>query len=117
MGRRGKPITVRGVTYSSYGEAAEDIGVSRATLQCAVSRGTVEKCGLGKGQAKPITVRGVEYPSYAEAGRALGVSPNAVKESVVFGYEDRLGLGRRRKGVPFVTTAQGWRLYLPTKVH
>ncbi len=47
-GRRGKPITIRGVTYSTVAEASEALGVVRSVIYEARRVGRLDMVGLGR---------------------------------------------------------------------
>lgn len=73
-----KPITIRGITYKSYAEAARDLGLARNTISNAVRKGYVDQVGqMGKGGRKnglSVTIDGETYQSVSEAARQTGVS-------------------------------------------
>jgi hypothetical protein len=58
LGRVSGPVTIRGVEYASFVEAASVLNVTRSTIYTARKRGTLDKVGLGsgghnKGKKKP----------------------------------------------------------------
>lgn len=110
MGRRCKPITIRGIQYGSMKEAADALGISLSTIKSAKTRGTLEYAGLGWREStstikngerranKPVTIRGVEYPSQTIAAEVLGVNQSTISSALKNGRLDFVGLGQ-----------EGWR--------
>jgi len=80
-----KSVTIRDVTYATMREAAGALGVSKATVSSAASRGTLDSVGLGPKQpgcaasyTKTTEIAGVTFPSRTAAAGALGVSLSAL---------------------------------------
>lgn len=94
MPRNPSPVIVRGKTYASMTEAADDLGISLAWLYRLRQQGRLEQAGLlppnpnNQAQSLPITIRGVAYPSYHAAADALGVSISAISHAVRRGEEN-----------------------------
>ena len=88
-----KQITVRGVTYESYIDAAAALGLSVSAIRNAVIRGTEDRLGYKGGM--PFTIRGVTYESGRAAAEALKVTPNQVYRAAAAGTLDRVGLRHR----------------------
>lgn len=74
-------VSVRGMVYDSARECADALGVSVATVYCAVSRRTTDTLGMGRGnrtakrggrKPQPVTIGGISFESMASASRALG---------------------------------------------
>lgn len=75
------PVTIRGVTYSSEGEAARALGVLQTTISKALEQGRLDTVALnprGRRIAKAVTVNGVRYKSSYAAGKALGIHPATI---------------------------------------
>lgn len=99
-------VTVRGVTYPSAHEAAAAHGVAVATVYCAISRGRIDRLGLGPdykarkhggGQKpQPVTVAGQRFASLAELARAIGRTPKAVRVSWKRGQRESIVLAVMR---------------------
>jgi hypothetical protein len=69
-----KPVTIRGVTYASHGEASRVLGVSHANIAAAKRKGTLDFVGLRTSHnRKPVTVDGVWYCSVARAAGGTGI--------------------------------------------
>jgi len=87
-------VKVRGETYKDVATAATALGVTEATIYCAVSRRDTETIGLGQGNRvnhrggippKPITLGRITFPSMSAASRALGKSPRYVQQVLTKG--------------------------------
>ena len=83
VNRRGKPITVRGVTYDSHHAAARALNLSVGTIYLAKKRGTVDGLGMTARtraavnhykMATPTRINGVHYPSIQAAANALNIN-------------------------------------------
>lgn len=88
------PVVIRGRHYPSQKAAAQALGVTPATVNDALNRGTIDRVGLGRAAASavPVTIRGRRYASQTEAARALGVSLATVWRARRRGTLDRVGL-------------------------
>lgn len=87
-------VKVRGKVYDSVKQCAKALGVSPATVYCAVTRRTTETIGLGRDPkkkpsggrpAKPVRIGAVEFPSMSEASRALGFNRRHVQQVLTIG--------------------------------
>lgn len=99
------PVEVRGKVYPSARAAAAALGVSVASVYCAISRGNIDRLGLGPDYSKKVTkggrapkrivVAGQEFPSIAALARALGRGRRAVGASLRAGdaARTRIALG------------------------
>lgn len=95
MSRQRMSVEIRGVIYPSAKAAARALGVSTATVYCALCRGDIDRVGLGvdyrkratKGgrPPKPIIVAGRRFNSQADLARAIGRSPRALRVSLQAG--------------------------------
>ena len=83
VNKKGKPITVRGVTYPSHHEAARQLNLSVGTIYLAKKRGTVDGLGMTARtraavnhytMATPTRINGVHYPSIQAAANALNIN-------------------------------------------
>lgn len=76
-GRKGVPITVRGVLYPSQKAAAAALGVSTATVNAAFKNGTLDFVGMGPrrgdGNNRPVRVNGTLHESTRAAAIATGI--------------------------------------------
>jgi len=69
-----KPVTIRGVTYRSIGEAARALDVSHTNISKAMARGTTDFIGLRQPHnRRPVTLDGVWYPSLQRASIGSGI--------------------------------------------
>ena len=71
-----KPVTIRGITYASKGEASRALGVSLTCITLAERRGKLDACGLiMANNLKPVIVNGVWYASVmsAKVGSGIGL--------------------------------------------
>jgi hypothetical protein len=69
-----KPVTIRGVTYSSIGEAARTLDVSHTNISKALQRNTLDFVGLRTSHnRKPVIVDGVWYPSLERGSVGSGI--------------------------------------------
>lgn len=67
-------VTIRGVEYRSYTEAAKAHGVTASAVHKAKMRGTLDNVGCGRYDvSQPCVIEGKEYPSQIKAAEALGV--------------------------------------------
>lgn len=89
-------VEARGKVYDSVPDCSRALGVSKATVYCAVSRRTTATLGLGKGNRssghrglppKPVKIGPVEFPSMATASRALGFERRYVQQVLTIGKE------------------------------
>lgn len=94
-------VVIRGKFYPSVPIAAKALKVATATIYDALSRGNIDRVGLGVdykkrrnrgGSPKPITIAGKTFPSMAELARSIGRSPKAVRASLCRGKEARLNI-------------------------
>lgn len=65
-------VEVRGVVYRNVKHATEVLGVTKEAVYSALSRGTMDKLGLGHTRGKPTDLFGVKFISLSAACRALG---------------------------------------------
>lgn len=80
-------VDVRGVIYSSPKAASEALGVSREAVYSALSRGSMDKLGLGNTRRKPVEFEGVHFPSMSAASKALGFSRSYLRTALTSGSE------------------------------
>lgn len=76
-GARGKPITIRGVTYPSQRAAAKALGLADATISQAKDEGRLDLIGTdvrAPHRGVPVEIGGVEYVSNRDARRHTGLS-------------------------------------------
>ena len=102
-----KPVTIRGVDYSSQSVAARALGVTSNAICMAARRGRLDGVGLSAAanpdhdtqwhSRRTITVRGVSYPSVKACAVALGVTRNNVYAALRRDRLDGLGLGNGRQ--------------------
>ncbi len=94
------PVLVRGTIYPSARACAEALGVSVATVYCAISRRDPDSIGLGRGarppgsrkggrKPKPVTVAGQRFASLADLARAIGRDPRDLRASMRRGEQAR----------------------------
>lgn len=97
------PVLVRGTTYPSAKSCAAALGVSLATVYCAVSRRDPDSIGLGRGNRppaarkgglprKPVIVAGQRFASVADLARAIGRNPKDVRSSLRRGEAAQRGI-------------------------
>ena len=80
-----KPVTIRGVTYASRGEASRALDVSHTCISSAIKRGALDFVGLQKANnRKPVIVNGVWYPSALRASVETGIGIRRVRKLAVF---------------------------------
>ena len=81
-----RPVTIRGVTYASMGEASRALDVSHTCVSSAVKRGTLDFVGLRKANnnCKPVIVNGVWYPSVLRASVETGIGIKKIRKIAVF---------------------------------
>ena len=81
-----KPVTIRGVTYASMGEASRALDVSHTCVSSAVKRGTLDLVGLrgANNNRKPVIVNGVWYPSMLRASVETGIGIKRIRKIAVF---------------------------------
>ena len=78
--RMSKPITIRGVTYASKGEASRALDVSHTCITASERRGTLDFVGLRTPHnRKPVIVNGVWYHSMLRASVETGMSVKKIK--------------------------------------
>ena len=92
MTRQTMTVAIRGVTYPSAQAAATALGVKPSTLSCAISRGDIDRIGLGVDYARretkgglppePVIVAGRRFASMADLARFLGRDPRNVRVSL-----------------------------------
>ena len=70
-GRKGRPVTIRGVEYPSCAAAARALDLDEKTVRLARIAGKLD--GLGSRRRVSIEIDGEIYDSRAAAARALGV--------------------------------------------
>ena len=81
--RVSKPVTIRGVTYASHGEAARALDVSHTIIVSAKRRGTLDFVGLRTSHnRKPVIVDGVWYPSMMRASIGAGIGIKRLRRMV-----------------------------------
>lgn len=89
-------VEVRGKIYESVPACAKALGVSKATVYCAVSRRTTDTLGLGQGNRtkqrggrppKPVQIGPVRFSSMAEASLALGFARGYVRQVLSRGQD------------------------------
>ena len=97
------PVRIRGVDYPNAREAAKALKVKQVSIYCAISKGTVDTVGLGKGKCKknprggnpkPITLAGIEFPSLQAASKALGFSRGYLQNKFSKPGSDRQNLAK-----------------------
>ena len=72
--RVSKPVTIRGVRYSSIGEASRTLDVSHTNITKAMERGTLDFVGLrAPHNRKPVIVDGVWYASLLRGSIGSGI--------------------------------------------
>lgn len=80
-----KPVTIRGITYASRGEASRALDVSHTCISSAIKRGTLDFVGLrDANNRKPVTVNGVWYPSVLRASVETGIGIKKIRKIAVF---------------------------------
>ena len=91
-----QPVTVNGVEFECLRDAAEDLGVTEATLW-RVRQGIRSNEFSYQPQIKVVTINGVTYDNVTEAAKRLGVS-----KSVLWSAKQRAGssIFDFRKGHP-----------------
>lgn len=97
-------VSVRGKTYDSVEEAAKANNVAVASVYCALTRGNIERLGLGvdyearktKGgkPPKPVSVCGIKFESMAELARAIGREPKKLRQSLRRGNTAKMRIVR-----------------------
>lgn len=87
--RKGNQITIQGVTYNSWAEAAHDLGINYQTFVDRVKTGYYGGKPRPKtiyhGTSTPVWVNGVKYPSHAECARANGLTPSTLAHRISCG--------------------------------
>ena len=79
-----KPVTIRGVTYASHGEASRALDVSHTCISSSIRRGTLDFVGLRTPHnRKPVTVNGVWYPSVLRASVETGIGIKKIRKIAV----------------------------------
>ena len=81
-----KPVTIRGVTYASRGEASRALDVSHTCISSAIKRGALDFVGLQRANnnRKPVIVNDVWYPSALRASVETGIGIRRVRKMAVF---------------------------------
>jgi len=80
-----KPVTIRGVTYASMGDASRALDVSHYCISSAIRRGTLDFVGLHTPHnRKPVILNGVWYPSVLRASVETGIGIKRVRKLAVF---------------------------------
>jgi DNA-directed RNA polymerase specialized sigma24 family protein len=80
-------IKVRGITYPSVKAASEALGVSIEAVYSALSRGSMDKLGLGNTRKKAVEIEGLHFSSMCEASLALGFSRSYLRTALTSGSE------------------------------
>lgn len=93
MARASRPVTIRGVRYSSAAEAAAALDVSAGHVRQMVKDGRADLIGT-RGPVTPVTIRGVTYANFSAAAAALGVAESTVRAAARKGTLHRVGTGR-----------------------
>lgn len=75
--KRGKPVTIRGVTYPNYRTAELALGLAVGAVSHAAMRGGLDTIGLrkragGSQKATPVTVAGMAFASITDLCRFVG---------------------------------------------
>lgn len=86
-------VMVRGRKYASVEHAAKALNVTKSTIYCCLSRGTIDNVGRGRGvhahhhiaNKKPIKIAGRTFESRSELARFIGRCPKAVRHSLTRG--------------------------------
>lgn len=86
------PVVIRGTHYPTVTDAALALGVKKATIYSALSRGRIDFVGIGRGQrpkenrisgrAKPCVIGGFAFTSMAAASVALGFRPKYLRDTL-----------------------------------
>ena len=86
-----KPVTIRGVTYASRGEASRALDVSHTCISSAIKRGALDLVGMQKANnnRKPVIVNGAWYPSALRASVETGIGIRRVRKLAVFANSQR----------------------------
>ena len=80
-----RPVTIRGVTYASMGEASRALDVSHFCISSAIRRGTLDFVGLHTPHnRKPVIVNGAWYPSMLRASVETGIGIKKIRKIAVF---------------------------------
>lgn len=95
-------VRVRGVVYPTVRACAEALGVSPATVYCAVSRRDTETLGYGRGRIKrnkggglppkPVVVAGRRFKSIADLARFIDREPRYVRASLRKGEKAQMNI-------------------------
>lgn len=80
-------IDVRGVIYPSVKAASDALDVSIEAVYSALSRGSMDKLGLGNTRKKAIEIGGVHFPSMCSASKALGFSRSYIRTALTSGSD------------------------------
>jgi hypothetical protein len=80
-------VGVRGVIYPSTRAAAEALGVSIEAVYSALSRGSMDKLGLGNTRKKAVEIEGLHFSSMCAASRALGFSRSYLRTALISGSD------------------------------
>ena len=80
-------VDVRGVIYPSVKAASEALGVSIEAVYSALSRGSMDKLGLGNTRKKAVEIEGLHFSSMCEARLALGFSRSYLRTALTSGSE------------------------------
>ena len=80
-------VDVRGVIYPSVKAASEALGVSIEAVYSALSRGSMDKLGLGNTRKKAVEIEGLHFSSMCEASLALGFSRSYLRTALTSGSE------------------------------
>lgn len=80
-----KPVTIRGVTYASHGEASRALDVSHTCISSSIRRGTLDFVGLRtpNNNRKPVIVNGVWYHSVLRASVDTGIGIKKIRKIAV----------------------------------
>lgn len=97
-------VAIRGVTYPDVQTAADTLGVSPHTIYCAMTRGNIERVGLGVDYRnrvtrgglppKPVTIGGISFKSLADLARYVGLPAKALRSRMARGDGPRQRVAR-----------------------
>lgn len=78
-----KPVTIRGITYASYAEAADAYGVSSYAIRSRHKAGTLDDLEVGGNKNRLVNFNGKQYGNMAEAARVLGVHTETLRRVMI----------------------------------
>jgi hypothetical protein len=102
-------VQIRGVIYETVAEAAAALGVATSSVYCAISRGNLERLGLGQDYSKrphkggrnkkPINIGGMTFISRSALAAFIGRTPRSVRATLAAGpvARERLVLSVMKK--------------------